>query len=136
MLFKEKSPCRTDVGGLKLDMHNFNQSYSVLLDVKPMKSNYPLISVLKYKISPCFYSLPLPTSLISMLIFKPSMLKYPTLPNLEPLSLEFWHTLRKHAYSNILNFLPPKNENFQIKSLLFFIFLLKNKNCGYSSRRF
>ena len=25
-------------------------------------------------------------------------------------------TLRKHAYSNILNFLPPKSENFQIKN--------------------
>ena len=24
--------------------------------------------------------------------------------------------LRKHAYSNILNILPPKNENFRIKS--------------------
>ena len=24
--------------------------------------------------------------------------------------------LRKHAYSNILKMLPPKNENFQIKS--------------------
>ena len=26
-------------------------------------------------------------------------------------------TLRKHAYSNILKILPPKNENFQIKKL-------------------
>ena len=25
-------------------------------------------------------------------------------------------TLRKHAYSNILKILPPKNENFQIKN--------------------
>ena len=25
------------------------------------------------------------------------------------------HALRKHAYSNILKILPPKNENFQIK---------------------
>ena len=33
--------------------------------------------------------------------------------------------LRKHAYSNILNILPPKNENFQIKILIFFKFLLK-----------
>ena len=40
--------------------------------------------------------------------------------------------LRKHAYSNILKFLPPNNESFQIKSLMFFIFLLKNINCGYS----
>ena len=34
-------------------------------------------------------------------------------------------SLRKHAYSNILKILPPKNENFQIKFLIFFIFLLK-----------
>ena len=33
--------------------------------------------------------------------------------------------LRKQAYSNILKILPPKNENFQIKILIFFIFLLK-----------
>ena len=26
------------------------------------------------------------------------------------------YTLRKHAYSNILKILPPKNENFQIKN--------------------
>ena len=29
-------------------------------------------------------------------------------------------TLRKQAYSNILKILPPKNENFQIKLLIFF----------------
>ena len=34
-------------------------------------------------------------------------------------------TLRKHAYSNILKILPPKNENFQIKFFYIFIFLLK-----------
>ena len=36
--------------------------------------------------------------------------------------------LRKQAYSNILKILPPKkkkNENFQIKILIFFIILLK-----------
>ena len=33
--------------------------------------------------------------------------------------------LRKHAYSNILKIFPPKNEHFQIKILMFFIFLLK-----------
>ena len=33
--------------------------------------------------------------------------------------------LRKHAYSNILKILPPKFESFQIKILIFFIFLLK-----------
>ena len=37
----------------------------------------------------------------------------------------FLSTLRKHAYSNILKSLPPKNENFQIKILIFFIILLK-----------
>ena len=35
-------------------------------------------------------------------------------------------TLRKHAYSNILKILPPKNENFQVKKIwYFFIVLLK-----------
>ena len=34
-------------------------------------------------------------------------------------------SLRKHAYSNILKILPPKTENFQIKTLIFLIFLLK-----------
>ena len=33
--------------------------------------------------------------------------------------------LRKHAYSNILKILPPKNENFQIKNSDIFTFLLK-----------
>ena len=33
------------------------------------------------------------------------------------LSLELKdYTLRKHAYSNILKILPPKDENFQIKN--------------------
>ena len=40
-----------------------------------------------------------------------------------------WHTctnsLQKHTYSNILNILPPENENFQIKILIFFILLHK-----------
>ena len=30
-------------------------------------------------------------------------------------------SLRKHAYSNILKILPPKNENFQTKIPIFFI---------------
>ena len=39
----------------------------------------------------------------------------------------------KHAYSNILKISPPKNEKFQIKnSDIFFIFLLKNIDCGCS----
>ena len=33
--------------------------------------------------------------------------------------------LGKPAYSNIMKVLPPKNENFQRKMLIFFIFLLK-----------
>ena len=33
--------------------------------------------------------------------------------------------LRKHAYSDIRKILQPKNENFQIKVLIFLIFLLK-----------
>ena len=33
--------------------------------------------------------------------------------------------LRKHAYSNILKILPPKNVKFQTKILIFIIFLLK-----------
>ena len=41
-------------------------------------------------------------------------------------------TLRKQAYSNILENLPAKYENFQIKILIFFLCLLKNIDCGYS----
>ena len=37
----------------------------------------------------------------------------------------YQYSLGKHAYSNILKILPPKNENFQRKMLIFFIFLLK-----------
>ena len=45
----------------------------------------------------------------------------------------FFSPLRKHAYSNILKNLPQKkNETFQIKILIFFLFLLKNTDCGYS----
>ena len=36
-------------------------------------------------------------------------------------------SLRKHAYSNILNILQPKKENFQIKILIFYRFLLKHR---------
>ena len=41
-------------------------------------------------------------------------------------------TLRKHAYSNILKSLPPKNENFHIKNSDIFQILAQNINCGYS----
>ena len=39
--------------------------------------------------------------------------------------------LRKHAYSNILKILPPKNENFQIKFLYIFHISAQNIDCGY-----
>ena len=41
-------------------------------------------------------------------------------------------SLRKHAYSNILKILPPKNENFQIK--IFYILHISDQNidCEYS----
>ena len=35
------------------------------------------------------------------------------------------HPLRKQVYSNILKILPPKNECFLLKILIFFLFLLK-----------
>ena len=41
-------------------------------------------------------------------------------------------TLRKHAYSNILRILPPKNENFQIKNSDIFQISAQNIDCGYS----
>ena len=34
-------------------------------------------------------------------------------------------SFRKHAYSNILKISPPETESFQIKILIFIIFLLK-----------
>ena len=40
-------------------------------------------------------------------------------------------TLRKHAYSNILNILPPKNENLQIKNSDIFHISAQNIDCGY-----
>ena len=42
------------------------------------------------------------------------------------------YTLRKHAYINILNILPPKNENFQIKNSDIFHISAQNIDCGYS----
>ena len=41
-------------------------------------------------------------------------------------------TLRKHAYSNILKILPPKNEYFQIKNPDIFHTSAQNIDCGYS----
>ena len=40
--------------------------------------------------------------------------------------------LRKHAYSNILKILPPKNENFQIKNSNIFHNSAQNIDCGYT----
>ena len=39
--------------------------------------------------------------------------------------------LRKHAYSNILRILPPKNENFQTKNSGSFHISAQNIDCGY-----
>ena len=44
----------------------------------------------------------------------------------------FKTTLRKHAYSNILKILPPKNENFQIKNSDIVLISAQNIYCGYS----
>ena len=41
-------------------------------------------------------------------------------------------TLQKHAYSNILKVLSPKNENFQIKNSDIFHVSAQNIYCGYS----
>ena len=40
-------------------------------------------------------------------------------------------TLRKHAYSNILKILQPKQENFQIKNSDIFHISAQNIDCGY-----
>ena len=40
--------------------------------------------------------------------------------------------LRKHAYSNILKIIPPKNENFQMKNSDNFHISAQNIDCGYS----
>ena len=41
-------------------------------------------------------------------------------------------SLRKHAYSNILKILPPKNDKFQIKKSDIFHISAQNLDCGYS----
>ena len=41
-------------------------------------------------------------------------------------------TLRKHAYSNILKILPPKNENYQMKNSDIFHISALNIDYGYS----
>ena len=47
-------------------------------------------------------------------------------------SRDFVCSLRKHAYSNILKILPPKNENFQIKNADIFQMSAQNIDCGSS----
>ena len=42
------------------------------------------------------------------------------------------HSLRKHAYSNILKILPPKMAIFQIKNSEIFYISAQNIECGYS----
>ena len=42
------------------------------------------------------------------------------------------HTLRKHAYSNILKILPPKTENFPMKNSDIFHISAQNIDCGNS----
>ena len=41
-------------------------------------------------------------------------------------------SLRKHAYSNVLKILQPKNENFQIKMSDIFHISAQNIDCGYA----
>ena len=41
-------------------------------------------------------------------------------------------SLRKYAYSNILKFLSPKNENFQMKNSDYFHISAQNIDCRYS----
>ena len=49
-----------------------------------------------------------------------------------PMEMILAISLRKHAYSNILNISPPKNENFQIKKSDRFYISAENIACGYS----
>ena len=44
---------------------------------------------------------------------------------------KLYSSLRKHAYSNILRILPPKNENFQMKNSDSFHISTQNIHCGY-----
>ena len=46
--------------------------------------------------------------------------------------MKLYFPLRKHAYSNILKFLPPNNENFQMKNSDNFHISAQNIDCGYS----
>ena len=46
------------------------------------------------------------------------------------------HTLRKHAFSNILKLSAPKTENFQIKNSDIFHISAQNIDCGYTQPMF
>ena len=48
------------------------------------------------------------------------------------ISKNYHQTLQKHAYSNILEILPLKNENFQIKNSDIFHISAQNIDCWYS----
>ena len=52
--------------------------------------------------------------------------------NIRIFYLKIFISLRKHAYSNILTILPPKNENFQMKNSGSFHISVLNIDCGYS----
>ena len=52
--------------------------------------------------------------------------------NVYPCKPQFYFTLRKRAYSNILKILQPKNENFQIKNSYILHISDQNIYCGYS----
>ena len=43
-----------------------------------------------------------------------------------------YKSLQKHAFSNILKILQPKEENFQIKNSDIFHISSQNIDCGYS----
>ena len=49
----------------------------------------------------------------------------------EHASFIFYQPLRKHAFSNIMKILKPKNKNFQRKMLIFFYISAQNIDCGY-----
>ena len=51
---------------------------------------------------------------------------------LSPLSKLAEKSLRKHAYSNILKILPPKDENFQMKNYDIPHISAQNIDCGYA----
>ena len=46
-------------------------------------------------------------------------------------TIDLYKSLRKHACSNILRILPPKNENFQMKNSGIFHISAQNIDCEY-----